>query len=108
MTEANPTDENFMMDGWGYFAPSLMTADARALDAKRALGVAADLNMSMMAMFSIDGDSAWDEAEEKWAPYAAGSLPLLEFWRQDQVAADGSDGSSGSGLQNLGFAGNGF
>ena len=88
LTEANPTDENFMMDGWGYFAPSLMTAEARALDAKRALGVAADLNMSMMAMFSIDGDSAWDEVEEKWAPYGAGSLPLLEFWRQDQ---DGSE-----------------
>ena len=100
--EATPNDEHFTMDGYGYFAPSLMSEVARKLDAERTLGAAADLNMSMVAMFSIDGDQAWEEVEAKWAMYAGGSLPLLEFWRQDQVAADGSDGSSCSGLQNLG------
>ena len=92
--EATPNDEHFMMDGYGYFAPSLMSEVARKLDAERTLGAAADLNMSMVAMFSIDGDLAWEEVEAKWAMYAGGNLPLLEFWRQDQVAADGSDGSS--------------
>ena len=92
--EATPFDEHFTMDGYGYGAPSLMSEVARKLDAQRTLGAAADLNMSMAAMFSIDGDRAWEEVETKWAPYSTGSLPLLEFWRQDEVAADGSDGSS--------------
>lgn len=37
----------------------------------------------MVAMFSIDGDRGWEEVGQHWAPYAAGHLPLLEYWRQD-------------------------
>ena len=92
--EATPFDEHFTMDGYGYGAPSLMSEEARRIDAQRTLGAASDLNMSMVAMFSIDGDHSWEEVAGKWAPYAAGSLPLLEFWRQDQPAPDGSDGSA--------------
>jgi hypothetical protein len=82
--EATSFDEHFMMDGYGYGAPSLMSEAARKLDAQRTLGAAADLNMSVVAMFSIEGDAAWDEIQEKWGPYTASTLPLLEFWRQDQ------------------------
>ena len=87
--EATPSDEHFMMDGYGYFAPSLMSEEARKIDAERTLGAAADLNMSMIAMFSIDGDKGWEEVETKWEPYSTGgSLPLLEFWRQDGAGSE--------------------
>jgi hypothetical protein len=45
-SEATPFDEHFMMDGYGYGAPSLYSEEARARDARRTLGAAADLNMS--------------------------------------------------------------